>query len=45
MVPGPGLLHPAAQVIDHGQGQAHDVKRVEHPHRVRQLVVQGGGSD
>src|SRR6187549_4013185 len=24
-VPGLGLLHPAAHVINHGQGQAHDV--------------------
>ena len=36
-VPGLGLLDAAADVIDGGQGEAHDVERVEHPHRVGQL--------
>ncbi len=35
-VPGLGLLNPAAHVIQGGQGQAHNVERIEHPHRARQ---------
>jgi hypothetical protein len=37
------VLHAAADVIDTGQAQAHDVERVEHPHRVGQLRGQGAG--
>jgi hypothetical protein len=29
-VPDLGLLHPAADVVDDGQREAHDVKRVQH---------------
>ena len=42
-MPGLGLLHAAPHVIHRGQGKAHDVERVEHPHRTRQLRTQGGG--
>src|SRR6201993_1462354 len=35
------LLHPAAHVVEGGQSQPHDMKRIEHPHRLRQTHRQG----
>ena len=36
------LLDAPAHVVHGGQAQAHDMERVEHPHRIRKLAAQRG---
>lgn len=42
-VPGRLVLDPASDVIDAGQGQFHDMKRVKYPGRCGKVFAQGGG--
>ena len=42
-VPGRLVLHPAADLVHGVEAELHYVKRVQHPHRLRQGSAQRGG--